>query len=446
MLVFFLLLNTLLIFYCIYKDRSDIPYKINSPIVVSLYGVFLFYVMPLFYWLNNEWPFNMPSYTEGSLDVQICIFLFLMPLIFFPRNIIFNINIYKIKYNRKSLLSLIIIILGVILNAYYETFILGNQGRFEFQSYDSSSFSYLLTSLFHDYGLCFILCLYLSDKKNIIKFANISLLLYFIPTLLSFHRFAILIFFFQLFIFFILIKKINIKPLKLLTYSIFGLIFIIGFIGRFGIEGIVYLSNHNTSAGSLSISDIVTITKNVFINFSFTTTIKPSIWDEMFLRLNQSRSAAAVIHNFSTQSSFYLGFTFLSVFFFFIPRYIYPNKPDMSSTHLITVDFMGTDFGGVNPLGSIAEVYINFGFYGIIPISILFHLFFIFLIRIFVYFKDKLLLFVAFYPYFAFMFFAFDLNLSQRIVQLSKATFFLILISFFIKGKKQNCINNYSHI
>jgi hypothetical protein len=405
MLVLFLLLNTFLICFYIYKDKSVIPYKINSPIVVSLYGIFLFYILPVFYWLNNEWPFNMPSYDEGSIEVQFCIFLFLLPLLFLPKNIFFNIPTYKISFHKTSLFWLISIILGVIFNSYYETFILGNQGRFEFQSYDSSSFSYLLTSLFHDDGLCFILCLFLSDKKSISNFATIALVIYFIPTLLSFHRFAILIFFFQLFIFFILIKKINIRPIKLLTYSILGLVFVIGFIGRFGIEGIVYLSNHNTSSGSLTITDIITITKNVFQNFSFGTTIKPSIWDEIFLRLNQSRSAAAVIHNFTTQSSFYLGLTFLSVFFFFIPRYIFPNKPDMSSVHLITVDFMGTDFGGVNPLGSIAEIYINFGFYGIVPISIFFNFFFIILIKIFSFFREKLILFAAFYPYFAFMFF-----------------------------------------
>jgi len=429
------IINTTLIFFLIYSSKSRVLYKIDSPIVVSLYGIFMFYVFPVFYWLFNDWPFNTPTYFEGQKEVQFSIMLFLIPLLIFPKNIKFNFQTQLVKYSKKSIYLIYFIVALVLFNSFYETFILGNQGRFEFQSYESDSIFYLATSLFHDYGLCFIFLLFLSDDYRVRRNGNILLVILFIPTLLSFHRFAILIYCFQIFIFFILTNRFTIKPFKLLLYSFLGIIFIVGFIGRFGIEGIVYLSDHNTSSGSLSFSDILIITKNVISNFSFTTNIKPSIWDEIFLRLNQSRSASAVIHNFTNQSNFYFGLTFVSLFFFFIPRFIFPSKPDMSSVHLITTEFMGTDFGGVNPLGSIAEVYINFGYYGIMPISILFHFFFILLIKLIHFLKNKITYFICFYPYFAFMFFAFDLNLSQRIVQLSKATFFFLIVTFFINKK-----------
>jgi hypothetical protein len=44
------------------------------------------------------------------------------------------------------------------------------------------------------------------------------------------------------------------------------------------------------------------------------------------------------------------------------------------------------------------------------------------------------------------MFFAFDLNLSQRIVQLSKASFFFLLISFVISGNKKLANNSISSL
>lgn len=434
-LLILVLLNTAIIFSVIGWNSSKVPYKINSPIVVSLYGVFLFYVLPVFYWINNieEWPFNKPSYYEGFYEVQICIALFLIPIFFVSRKANFNLRIDKVFFPPLKLLLLYVIVIFIIFNSYYETFILGNQGRFEFQSYESSSILYLLTSLIHDYGLCFILCLYLSHNKKVRKSSIILLVIYFIPTLLSFHRFAILIFFFQLFVFFVSVGDFKIKPLKFILISVIGLIFVVGFIGRFGIEGIVFLSDHN---GPIAFVDILTITKNVITNFSFTSEIRPSIWDEIFLRLNQSRSASAVIHNFTLQSKYLLGYTFISVFFFFIPRYIYPDKPDMSSVHLITTEFMGEDFGGVNPLGSIAELFINFGYWGIIPISILFHSFFILYVKLINKIKENASLFVAFYPYFAFMFFAFDLNLSQRVVQIAKGLLVYFVFYFIVKPQK----------
>ena len=432
------LLNTAIIISIISRNNSIVPYKINSPLVVSLYGVFLFYVFPVFYWMYNieDWPFNKPSYYEGFYEVQICIALFLIPTFFVSRKANFDLRIEKVFFPKLKLSVLYLIVIFIVFNSYYETFILGNQGRFEFQSYESSSILYLLTSLFHDYGLCFILCLYLSHNKKVRESSIFLLALYFIPTLLSFHRFAILIFFFQLFVFFVSVGDFKIKPLKFVLISVFGLIFVVGFIGRFGIEGIVFLSDHN---GPISFVDILTITKNVITNFSLASEIRPSIWDEIFLRLNQSRSAAAVIHNFTLQSKFLLGYTFISVFFFFVPRYIYPDKPDMSSVHLITTEFMGEDFGGVNPLGSIAELFINFGYLGIIPTSILFHSLFIFFVKLINKIKKSAILFVAFYPYFAFMFFAFDLNLSQRVVQIAKGL--LVYFVFYLILKPQRIDN-----
>jgi len=434
-LLILLLLNTSIIFFIIGRNNSVVPYKINSPVVVSLYGVFLFYVFPVYYWIANieDWPFNKPSYFEGFYEVQICIALFLIPIFFVSRKSNFNLRIDKVYFTPLKLSILYFIICLIIFNSYYETFILGNQGRFEFQSYESSSILYLLTSLMHDYGLCFILCLYLSTNKKVRKNALILLVVYFIPTLLSFHRFAILIYFFQLFVFFVSVRDFKIKPLKFILISVFGIIFVVGFIGRFGIEGIVYLSDHN---GPISFVDILTITKNVIANFNFASEIRPSIWDEIFLRLNQSRSAAAVIHNYTLQSDFLLGYTFISVFFFFVPRYIYPDKPDMSSVHLITTEFMGEDFGGVNPLGSIAELFINFGYWGIIPISILFHSLYILYVKLIDKMKKSASLFVAFYPYFAFMFFAFDLNLSQRIVQITKGLLVYFVFYLILKPQK----------
>jgi hypothetical protein len=102
---------------------------------------------------------------------------------------------------------------------------------------------------------------------------------------------------------------------------------------------------------------------------------------------------------------------------------------------------MGNDFGGVNPLGSLAESFINFNFIGIFFCSFLFYFFILILVKIINQLKSKYL--IAIYPYLAFMFFAFDLNLSQRIVQISKALIFFILLRFLFQlfSRKKKILN-----
>jgi hypothetical protein len=429
LLLVLLLFNSFLIFTFIYKDGSKIQYKVNSPFVISLFGIFLFYIFPIFYWVFFKWPYEQLSYYDGYLEVQLAITLFLIPIFIFAKNI--HLEIPKFNFYVSNTTSFFALLLSVIvvINTYYETFILGNQGRLDFVMYEADSTKYFFANLLKDYGTYFFFLLLASKRKVFIKFGYILLIIYSVAVILSFHRFAILITLFQIFIFFIFIDKIKIPPFKLLLYSIVGIFFIVGIIGRFGLEAISYVANNGLSNGkSISFYDIVQISKQLVSNFNVNN--GPTLWDEVFLRLNQSRSAAAVIHNFSINHNFFYGSTFLSLIFFFIPRFLLPLKPNMAETHAITVEFMGSDFGGVNPLGSIAECYINFGFYGIFFLSSFFCIF----IKLIIAYLNRIKLnsFIAFYPYMAFMMFAFDLNLSQRFVQISKGILVFFLFQFTI--------------
>lgn len=428
-LLVLLLFNSFLIFSFIYRDESKIQYKVNSPFVISLFGIFLFYIFPVFYWLFFKWPYEQLSYYDGYLEVQSAITLFLLPILIFAKKIHLEIPRFIFYVSNTTSFFALLLSLIVVLNAYYETFILGNQGRLDFVMYEADSTNYFFANILKDYGTFFFFLLLLSRKNIYIRLGYFLLISYSAAVILSFHRFAILITLFQIFIFFIFLNKIKIPPLKLLLYSVIGIFLIVGIVGRFGLEAISYVANNGLSNGkSINFYDIIQISKQLVSNFNLNN--GPTLWDDVFLRLNQSRSAAAVIHNYSISHNFLYGSTFLSLIFFFIPRFILPSKPNMAETHAITVDFMGSDFGGVNPLGSIAECYINYGFYGIFFLSSLFCIF----IRLIIIYINRIKLnsFLAFYPYIAFMMFAFDLNLSQRIVQISKGILVFFLFQFLI--------------
>jgi hypothetical protein len=439
LLTLLLLVNSTLIYLTIKKDSSKELYKLNSPIVISLYGVFLFYIFPIFYWLFFRWPYEQPSYYEGYLEVQFALFLFLLPVFFFPNNIHVNLKLENSKKFSSQITLHVILAVLVLLNTIYETFILGNQGRLEFSSYEETSSAYFLTNILKDYGLFFILALFLNKNSKVKTIATIILILYTIATILSFHRFAILITLFEAFIFFTLLGFIKIKPRKLILYSIILIFLIVGVIGKFGLEAISYVYLNGVSNGkSFGLQDIINIGLQTYNNFTFS---RPNVFDDIFLRLNQARSASAVIHLYTDTNDFYYGETFISIIFFFIPRFIFPGKPNMAEVHGLTVKFMGNDFGGVNPLGSLAESFINFNFIGIFFCSFLFYFFILILVKIINQLKSKYL--IAIYPYLAFMFFAFDLNLSQRIVQISKALIFFILLRFLFQlfSRKKKILN-----
>lgn len=83
--------------------------------------------------------------------------------------------------------------------------------------------------------------------------------------------------------------------------------------------------------------------------------------DSAMARLYEARSASAVMASVPEVLPYRYGSTFLHVLYAFVPRFVWPDKPSLSEIHHVTVEVMPDDLG-INPTGTIAELYLNFGF------------------------------------------------------------------------------------
>jgi len=87
--------------------------------------------------------------------------------------------------------------------------------------------------------------------------------------------------------------------------------------------------------------------------------------DDTMFRLYDARSASAVMMNVPDVIHYFYGETFLHMFYSLIPRYLWTEKPQLSDIHRVTIQVMPND-SGVNPAGTIAEFYMNYGFFAVL--------------------------------------------------------------------------------
>ncbi len=81
--------------------------------------------------------------------------------------------------------------------------------------------------------------------------------------------------------------------------------------------------------------------------------------DDTMYRLYDARSASAVMMNVPDSIPYFEGKTFLHIFYAFIPRYFWSEKPYLDDIHRVTEGVMYPEIG--NPLGTVAELYMNYG-------------------------------------------------------------------------------------
>ncbi len=85
---------------------------------------------------------------------------------------------------------------------------------------------------------------------------------------------------------------------------------------------------------------------------------------------------AAIVDKVPAETDYLLGRSYVSVFTFFIPRSIWPGKPDVALGPFVKEEIFGYPVPGNNgwPAGTIAEAYLNFGIIGVPAIMFLYGL------------------------------------------------------------------------
>lgn len=93
-------------------------------------------------------------------------------------------------------------------------------------------------------------------------------------------------------------------------------------------------------------------------------TLDPFEWQSFFLNISESVNVNVIYDIFNRHESLLYGLTYLKTFVFFVPRALWPEKPE--SITVIAAEFLG---GSSLVTTTIGETHMNFGYFG--PIFLL---------------------------------------------------------------------------
>ena len=98
-------------------------------------------------------------------------------------------------------------------------------------------------------------------------------------------------------------------------------------------------------------------------------TLDPFEWQSFFLNITESVNVNVIYDIFNRHESLLYGLTYLKTFVFFVPRSLWPEKPE--SITVIAAEFLG---GSSLVTTTIGEAHMNFGYFGpifLLPILLL---------------------------------------------------------------------------
>jgi len=363
----------------VYVNYRKSPLGWLTPTFLFGGGLLMFYIIPSIYWQFRPWSYNIPYYFGGLhlvlAGAALLSFFFIINL--------FN-NSFFAKYKKlkpvssadknimlgsKWWLILLPIAIGFIWRGYL--FSLGWQARFERTMpaiFGSASLALIVTNFGTYFPACYYALVLIGNKNQ----KKVGIVIWIIDGLLrvySLHRYEVLLFIFHSLIFFGILRiKLSKKIWISIAVSCILFIIIFGqihnFTGKYLTGKRQYLSLGQTAEAIGKTSEnYFSSGKSKFHGSQDRNPILRSIDDFMF-RLFDARSASAVMMNIPNIIPFYNGKTFYHILFTFIPRYFYPSKPSLADIHFITIRAMPND-SGINPLGTVAEFYLNFGFVGV---------------------------------------------------------------------------------
>ena len=427
------------------------PMRWFSPISLFGIGVITFYIVPPIYWQFSEWEYTPPPYFDGLPLVLTGAVLLGIPflLIFFndkdiPKKINFReiIDTKYVSWGNGLWLCIFPAILGMSWRIYL--LMLGFQSRLARSMptlFGSEPLAYIFGNVMTFSSVFYFAMILLGNKRQ----RRIGIVLWICDgflQMITLHRYAMLIFALNSVVF-MSIMGIRMSKRKWLLLAAF-VTFTVVVIGKTaGIASQYVEMSGNTH---LSVSETLQVIADG-VKYSFdnnSDTVKPrlvKIMDDTMFRLYDARSASAVMMNVPNVIPYHYGDTFLHMFYALIPRYFWPEKPSMADIHHITEQVM-ENHGGVCPTGTIAELYINFSFVGVLLGGLVCFWLCCWLERVVI--RKRLLQYgwLCSYPIMVTWIMGANWNFTQRITEMIRLVIFVYVFTLFLRIIKKDGADN----
>jgi len=341
------------------------PYGWASPVSLLSIGLLVLYIIPSLYWQFRPWPYLLPPYFEGLHLVLIGAIIFGVPFLFYSLRQKNTGSIARkaleipvARYSRILWVCVVPVLMGMGWRLYLIT--LGYQSRLtraDTVLFGSQELAYLFGNITY-YFAAFYFALFAFGNKRQRQIGAFFWICDAILQIYTLHRYAILIFVFRSSVFLaILGYKFSRKQWLGIVLSI---MFVISIIGSTAFRAGQLVGGEKAYLSPGQAVEVVGemaagLVSDETVSFVFTAI------DDTVFRLYEARSASPVMMGVPDIIPYFYGETFLQVFYSFIPRYFWAGKPDLYEIQAVTILVMPND-DGVNPAGSIAELFMNFGF------------------------------------------------------------------------------------
>ncbi len=433
------------IWLVIWKIACRGPLSWASPAALFAGGLITFYVFPSLYWQFRPWNYLIPSYFDG-LPIVLLGTLGLAPAFLWaslfeqrkhcpPKPLLIRSADNTIK--RRVWVLLVPCAIGMAWHLYLIT--LGYQERFVRQTptlFGSDTLAFLVGNVAYYYPVCYF---------GLVGFGNpftrrvgqaVWLLDAFL-TIITLHRYAILVFLARSVIF---LTILGWRPQWRHKVVALGVVLItVGVLGESSSAANEVKLYEKAYLGPRQVFEVLLQSATRYLNRDTSPGWSSSaadpligLVDDTMYRLYDARSASAVMAAIPDVIPYYHGATFQHILYSLIPRYFWENKPAARDIHVITTQVMPGDLG-VNPLGTVAEFYLNFGYVGILLGGLVCWL----LCRA----VDSAMIgggrfgpaWICFYPILAEMLFASNFNFTQRVMEALHGLIVLVALNSFFR-------------
>lgn len=424
------------------------PLGVASPACLYAFGLLLFYILPSMYWQVRPWDYPIPPYYEGLPLVLTGACVMSLPFVFrLPLTNKRNANgpvgplIEAGAFGGALWVFFIPVALGISWSLFLLT--LGHQARLEREAptiFDSEHLALMLGNIGFYYPICYFVLVALGNNAQ----RRIGYLVWGFDGLFRFfllHRSLILIFIFRSVVFSILLGW-KIKLRHWVTMLV-GIVFIVSILGNVHI--FAYEEKPVQSAFLTPPAVLRALEETGFRYLggglkeghgSRESNILLRVIDDVMFRFYDARSASAVMASVPLLIPYYNGETLLHVLYALIPRYFWPEKPDLREIHLVTTWVMPND-SGLNPTGTLAELYMNYGYTAVFLGGFLALILCRWMERAMTSPRHATLALLSAYPFFAEIFFTANDTVSRRLSEGMRGIVVLIMISmlFWFCGK-----------
>lgn len=348
-----------------------------SPTCLFAAGPLLFYIIPSLYWQFRPWNYIVPPYFEGLPLVLAGAGVLGLPFLLgaLPGTGRKRVGQPKrpfrtIVFGERLWVFLLPVLVGIGWRIYLLT--LGWQARLSREVptlLGSASLALIVLNFSYYYAACYFALVAFGNKNQ----RRVGATFWVMDGLLQIfllHRYWIILFALRSVVF-ITLLGLKLTHRHWIAIGIFVML-VISVIGQSHIFAYGLVTDDRTF---LSVSDVAKVLYETGVGYvqggfrggysSGEAHFLLRTVDDTMYRLYEARSASAVMMNVPDVIPYFYGKTFLHVFYAMIPRYFWPGKPNLAEIHYVTIRVMPSD-SGVNPAGTLAEFYMNYGFIAVL--------------------------------------------------------------------------------